>query len=102
VVLDTPDACELADFYRRPLRWQTRAEEPDWILLGAPGGSTALSFQTISPYTAAVWLEPNDQRMMLALFWISKLMTSKRRELMPQLRARTYLSFNRKMTRVPT
>jgi Glyoxalase-like domain len=38
-------------------------------LLKAPGGATALSFQTVSPYTAPVWPEPgpNDQRMMLHL-----------------------------------
>jgi catechol 2,3-dioxygenase-like lactoylglutathione lyase family enzyme len=69
VVLDAPDARELADFYRRLLGWETRAEEPDWILLKAPDGGTALSFQTVSPYTAPVWPEPgpNDQRMMLHL-----------------------------------
>ena len=33
VVLDSPDARELAGFYRRLLGWQTTADEPDWVTL---------------------------------------------------------------------
>ena len=33
-VLDSPDAGRLADFYRRLLGWEVRAEESDWVEIG--------------------------------------------------------------------
>jgi len=36
--IDAPDARALADFYRRLLGFQTRTEEPDWVVLRPPGG----------------------------------------------------------------
>ncbi len=35
VVLDAPDASELADFYRRLLGWESTVDEGDWVLLTA-------------------------------------------------------------------
>ncbi|MEV6296571.1 VOC family protein [Streptomyces sp. NPDC050743] len=69
VVLDAPDAHMLAGFYRRLLGYVVRAEEPDWVLIGPPGGGTGLSFQTEPGYVPPVWptRTPGDQRMMLHL-----------------------------------
>ncbi len=36
VVLDAPDARELADFYRRLLGWEIKVDEGDWVLLSGP------------------------------------------------------------------
>jgi predicted enzyme related to lactoylglutathione lyase len=30
IVLDAPDASDLADFYRRLLGWPTQQDEPGW------------------------------------------------------------------------
>jgi len=55
VVLDAPDANELAAFYRRLLGWDVLKDEPHWVMLRAPGGGAGLSFQTASVYTRPVW-----------------------------------------------
>ena len=55
VVLDSPDARELAAFYQRLLGWSATQEETDWIVLGAPGGGAGLSFQTEKLYARPVW-----------------------------------------------
>ncbi|MFF3890911.1 VOC family protein [Streptomyces sp. NPDC001914] len=68
VVLDAPDAHELADFYRRLLGYEVRSEEPDWVLIGPPFEGMALAFETEPLYTPPVWpAGPGDQRMMLHL-----------------------------------
>jgi catechol 2,3-dioxygenase-like lactoylglutathione lyase family enzyme len=55
VVLDAPDANELAAFYRRLLGWDVLKDEPNWVMLSAPGGGPGLSFQTASLYRRPVW-----------------------------------------------
>jgi len=68
VVLDSPNARELAEFYRRLLGWKIGTEEPDWVTLKAPAGGTGLAFQTGSRYVRPVWpAGPGDQQMMLHL-----------------------------------
>jgi len=69
VVLDAYDAHELAGFYLRLLGYVVRAEEPDWVLIGPPGGGTGLSFQTEPEYVPPVWptRRPGEQQMMLHL-----------------------------------
>jgi catechol 2,3-dioxygenase-like lactoylglutathione lyase family enzyme len=69
VVLDAPDAHELADFYRRLLGYVVREEEPDWLVIVPPGGGTGLSFQTEPEYVPPVWpaRKPGEQQMMLHL-----------------------------------
>ncbi|GEK00141.1 glyoxalase [Streptomyces sp. 1-11] len=66
VVLDAPDAHALAGFYLRLLGYVVRAEEPDRVLIGPPGGGTALSFQTEPAYVPPVWPAPapGGRRMM--------------------------------------
>jgi hypothetical protein len=68
VVLDAPDAHELAEFYQRLLGYTVRAQEPDWVLIGPPFGGIALAFETEPLYEPPVWpAGPGDQRMMLHL-----------------------------------
>ena len=55
VVLDSPDARELAGFYRRLLGWAVEEDEPDWVRLRSPAGGAGLSFQTESRYVRPVW-----------------------------------------------
>ncbi|WP_104116040.1 VOC family protein [Arthrobacter sp. B1805] len=67
-VLGAPDAQELAAFYQRLLGWNTRTEEPGWVVLGAPDGGAGLSFQTEDHYTRPTWPEePDHQQMMMHL-----------------------------------
>lgn len=66
--IDAPDANALADFYRRLLGWETRIEEPGWVVLRAPGGSHTLNFQTEARYAPPVWpAGPGDPQMMMHL-----------------------------------
>ncbi len=67
-VLDSPDAGELAAFYRRLLGWPVRQNEPGWVSLRAPDGGAGLSFQTESGYVRPTWpAKPGDQQMMTHL-----------------------------------
>jgi catechol 2,3-dioxygenase-like lactoylglutathione lyase family enzyme len=68
IVLDSPDANQLAEFYRRLLGWPTRADEPGWVMLRPPGGGTGLSFQTEDAYVRPRWpAGAGDQQMMVHL-----------------------------------
>jgi catechol-2,3-dioxygenase len=68
VVLDAPDAGELAAFYRRLLGWNVLKDETDWVMLSAPGGGAGLSFQTESRYVRPVWpAGPGDPQMSVHL-----------------------------------
>jgi catechol 2,3-dioxygenase-like lactoylglutathione lyase family enzyme len=68
VVLDAPDARELAAFYRRLLGWEVEQDEPGWVKLRAPGGGPGLSFQTEKAYARPTWpAGPGDQQMMVHL-----------------------------------
>jgi catechol 2,3-dioxygenase-like lactoylglutathione lyase family enzyme len=68
VVLDAPDAGELAAFYRRLLGWTVREDAPDWVMIAPPDGGTGLSFQTEAHYVRPTWpSEPGAQEMMLHL-----------------------------------
>lgn len=68
IVLDSPDARALADFYRRLLGWPTGADEPGWVMLRPPDGGPGLSFQTEDSYVRPAWpAGPGDQQMMVHL-----------------------------------
>jgi catechol 2,3-dioxygenase-like lactoylglutathione lyase family enzyme len=68
VVLDAPDARELAAFYRRLLGWEVEQDEPGWMKLRAPDGGPGLSFQTEKAYARPTWpAGPGDQQMMVHL-----------------------------------
>lgn len=64
VVLDAPDARELAAFYQRLLGWSATQDEDGWVVLAAPGGGAGLSFQTEKLYTRPVWpARPGEPQM---------------------------------------
>lgn len=65
VVLDAPDASELADFYRRLLGWEIEVDEGDWVLLRRPDGGTSLSFQTEELYVRPVWPGTEGEQLMM-------------------------------------
>lgn len=68
VVLDAPDARELADFYRRLLGWEVKVDEGDWVMLRRADDGTGLSFQTEPFYVRPVWPgAAGEQLMMLHL-----------------------------------
>ena len=68
VVLDSPDAGELAAFYRRLLGWAVAEDEPDWVRLRSPAGGAGLSFQTEPAYVRPVWpAGPGDPQMSVHL-----------------------------------
>lgn len=68
VVLDSPDARALAEFYRALLGWPTGQDEPDWVTLRPPGGGAGLSFQTEPGYVRPTWpASAGDQQMMMHL-----------------------------------
>ncbi len=68
VVLDAPDARELAGFYRRLLGWSVQQDEPGWVMLRAPDGGAGLSFQEEPRYVRPTWpAGPGDPQMMMHL-----------------------------------
>ncbi len=71
IVLDSPDARELAGFYQRLLDWQVEQDEPGWVKLAPPGGGPGLSFQTETGYRRPTWpadpADPGQQQMMIHL-----------------------------------
>ena len=68
VVLDSPDARQLAEFYQRLLGWPITTDEPDWVTMASPDGGAGLSFQTEEAYARPSWpAGPGDQQMMMHL-----------------------------------
>ncbi|HEX8082339.1 MAG TPA: VOC family protein [Jatrophihabitans sp.] len=68
VVLDSPDARELAAFYQRLLGWPVTQDEPGWMKLSSPDGGAGLSFQTEPVYRRPTWpSDPTAQQMMIHL-----------------------------------
>ncbi|MDX6323465.1 MAG: hypothetical protein QOF52_3323 [Propionibacteriaceae bacterium] len=68
IVLDSPDASELAGFYQRLLGWERTQDEPDWVKLMPPEGTAGLSFQTETDYRRPAWpAAAGDQQMMIHL-----------------------------------
>jgi catechol 2,3-dioxygenase-like lactoylglutathione lyase family enzyme len=67
-VLDAPDPRELAGFYQRLLGWPLGTDEPDWVTLVPPEGSSGLSFQREPVYERPTWPAVRGrQQMMLHL-----------------------------------
>ena len=68
IVLDSPDARELAGFYGRLLGWPAEQDEPGWVKLRPPHRGPGLSFQTESQYLRPTWpAGPGDQQMSVHL-----------------------------------
>ncbi|HEX4700989.1 MAG TPA: VOC family protein [Pseudonocardiaceae bacterium] len=67
-VLDCTDARALAAFYQDLLGWPVRANEPGWVTLRPPDGSTGLSFAGEPDYVRPTWPStPAEQQMMVHL-----------------------------------
>lgn len=68
-VLDTKDPRALAEFYRQLLGLAYRpgdeppadgsGEQPDWLVLEAPGGGRRLAFQQVDELARTTWPEPD-------------------------------------------
>lgn len=68
VVLDAPDAQQLAGFYERLLGWTREQDEPGWVKLRSPDRSPDLSFAQEPAYQRPRWpTQPPDQQMMVHL-----------------------------------
>ena len=68
IVLDSPDARELASFYQRLLGWTAEQDEPGWVKLTSPDGGAGLSFQSEPNYVRPTWpSDPVRQQMMMHL-----------------------------------
>lgn len=68
IVLDSPDAQQLAAFYQRLLGWERQQDEPGWVKLGSPEGGSGLSFQSEPDYRRPSWpTRPAEQQMMMHL-----------------------------------
>jgi catechol 2,3-dioxygenase-like lactoylglutathione lyase family enzyme len=68
IVLDSPDARDLAAFYRRLLGWPVEQDEDGWVKLTSPQGGAGLSFQTETAYVPPTWpAGPGDPQMMVHL-----------------------------------
>jgi catechol 2,3-dioxygenase-like lactoylglutathione lyase family enzyme len=68
IVLGSPDAQTLADFYHRMLGWEYSSYEPGWAKMKSPDGGPGLSFQTETGHVPPVWPSgPGDQQMQLHL-----------------------------------
>jgi catechol 2,3-dioxygenase-like lactoylglutathione lyase family enzyme len=81
VVLDAPDAGELARFYCRLLGWEPGVDEEGWATVIDPDGSTKLSFQGEPAYRAPTWpSSAEEQQMQLHLdFKVSDLESAHQR-----------------------
>ena len=68
MVLEAPDARELARFYEQLLEWPVGDDEPGWVTLVPPDGAGGVSVQTARDYERPVWpTAPGRQQMMLHL-----------------------------------
>ena len=65
IVLDAPDARELAAFYQRLLGWEVQQDEPDWVKIVPPGGGPGLSFQSEPVYERPTWPSTTDHQQMM-------------------------------------
>lgn len=68
VVLETPDAAVLGQFYAELLDWELASEDPSFATVGPPDGVAYLGFQTSAEYVEPVWPPvEGEQQMMLHL-----------------------------------
>ena len=68
IVLNAPDARDLAYFYRDLFGWPLADDEPDWCTIRVPGAPANLAFQTEEIYERPTWpATSGKQQMMLHL-----------------------------------
>jgi catechol-2,3-dioxygenase len=75
VVLEAPDARDLARFYADLLGWEVAKSEGEWAAMGPADGVAYLAFQTSPDYVRPVWpnREGSQQMMMHLDFEVSDL-----------------------------
>jgi catechol-2,3-dioxygenase len=75
VVLEAPDARDLARFYADLLGWEVAKSNPGWAAMGPTDGVAYLAFQTSPDYVRPVWpnREGSQQMMMHLDFEVSDL-----------------------------
>ena len=63
-VLGSADPRGLAAFYRDLLDWEVRRDEPEWVVIKPPGGTTGLAFQLEDGHVPPTWPSgPGEQQM---------------------------------------
>jgi predicted enzyme related to lactoylglutathione lyase len=65
VVLDAPDALELASFYVSVLGWPIAKQEDAFAAIAVPGTSSYLAFQTSEGYERPVWPNAEGRQQMM-------------------------------------
>jgi predicted enzyme related to lactoylglutathione lyase len=65
VVLDAPDARQLANFYADLLGWQFAKESDTWCAIGPTSGVAYLATQTADGYVRPVWPNAEGQQQMM-------------------------------------
>jgi predicted enzyme related to lactoylglutathione lyase len=66
VVLEAPDARELARFYTQLLDWPIRDDDEGWVTLSPPDGSGSLAFQSSPEYERPTWPAAAGRQQMMA------------------------------------
>jgi catechol 2,3-dioxygenase-like lactoylglutathione lyase family enzyme len=68
VVLEAPDARELAQFYAQLLGWPIVDDEPDWVTILQPNTTSSIAFNSSPEYLPPVWPPAQgEQQMMMHL-----------------------------------
>jgi catechol 2,3-dioxygenase-like lactoylglutathione lyase family enzyme len=65
VVLDAPDAQELAQFYATLLEWEMTGDGPNWRVIHPGNGVAYIGFQTSEGYRPPVWPNADGQQQMM-------------------------------------
>ena len=65
VVLDAPNAAELAGFYSRLLGWRIGRSDDTWATIEPPSGRAYIAFQTSEGYEPPVWPPEDDEQQMM-------------------------------------
>jgi predicted enzyme related to lactoylglutathione lyase len=65
MVLDAPDAQELAQFYARLLGWKLSKDGPGWATVAPSDGVAYLGFQTSPEYIRPVWPPAEGRQQMM-------------------------------------
>ena len=66
VVLDAPDAADLASFYREFLGWEVEHQDVGWVKLRSPHGGAGLAFQSDPEYVSPVVAGTHREQRMMA------------------------------------
>jgi catechol-2,3-dioxygenase len=65
IVLDAPDAHELADFYQRLLGGSIGKNESEWVTLRPTEGDVTFAFASEPQYVAPTWPSDRERQQMM-------------------------------------